>query len=141
MSLSSWTTLYFGFSFNEAYHTSEFEFIQMKIVFSFSHGSLHGNILEFRFLSYPKLCSWFSTKKRQLLMCFHPFTTSWQLFMCLLPVMNEQQPTHFRSLKSYQLLTFGGFSLNTNRGRKSASPLTHAWLIGSEALPCPYLIL
>ena len=24
------------------------------------------------------------------------------------------------------------------RGRRSASPLTHIWLIGSEILPCPY---
>ena len=34
MSLSSWTSLFFGYSFNEAHHTSECEFIQRRI-FSF----------------------------------------------------------------------------------------------------------
>ena len=34
------------------------------------------------------------------------------------------------------------FSLNTNRGRRSASPLIHTWLIESEVLPClSYLVM
>ena len=47
--------------------------------------------------------------------------------MRLHPVMNERQVTYFRSLKNYHVLTFDGFSLNGNRGRRSASPLTHTW--------------
>ena len=76
-------------------------------VFSlFSRGSLRGIILEFGFLSYPKLCSWFFNEQRQLLMrlhplrnkqkhimCPHPLMTTWQLFMRLHPVMNERQLT------------------------------------------------
>ena len=37
---------------------------------------------------------------------------------------------------------FGCFFLNTNHGRRSASPLMHTWLIGSGVLPCPcHLVL
>ena len=53
------------------------EFIQVTSFF-FSLRSLHGIILEFGFLSYPKVCSWFFNEQRQLLMRLHPLTTTWQ---------------------------------------------------------------
>ena len=54
------------------------EFIQM-ISFFFSLPSLRGLFLEFGFISYPKLCSWFFHEQRQLLMRLHPVITTWQL--------------------------------------------------------------
>ena len=65
--------------------------------------------------------------KRKHIMCTHPLMTTWQL-------------TYFRSLKNYHVLVCGGggFFLGTNHGRRFVFPLTHIWLIGSEALPCPY---
>ena len=122
-------------------------FIQ-RISFFFSLCSLHGVILEFGLLQYLKLCSCFFNEQRQLLMCLHPLrnkrkhimcphplTTTWQLIMRLHSVMNERQLIYFCSLKNYHVLVFGGFSLNTNCGRRSASPLTHTWLIESEVFP------
>ena len=47
-------TSFHGYSFNEAYHTPEFEFIQI-ISFFFSQISMRGIILEFGFLPYSKL--------------------------------------------------------------------------------------
>ena len=74
-----------------------------------------------RFFHIPNYILGFSTNKRQLFMRLHPLTITWQL-------------TYFCSLKNYHVLTFGSFSLNTNRCRNSASPFTHTWLIGSEVL-------
>ena len=136
MFLFSWTTLFFGYSFNEAYHTSEFEFIQRRRFF-FSLMVLCAALFwNLGFFHIPNYVLGFSTNKRQLLMRLHPLTTTWQLFMRLYPVMNDQQLTYFRSLKNYHVLVSGDFSLNTNRGRRSASPLTHTWLIESNVLPC-----
>ena len=104
-------------SFLRGHNTSEFEFIQ-KISFFFSLCSLRGIILEFGFLPYFKLCSWFFNEQRQLFMrlhplrkqkhtmCPHPLTTTWQLFMCLHLVMNKRQLTYFRSLKNNHVLFF-----------------------------------
>ena len=112
------------------------EFIQ-RISFFFSQRSLRGIILEFGFLSYPKLWSWFFNEQKQPLMHLHPLRNKWQLIMRLHPVMNDRQLTYFRSLKNYHALIFvGGFSLNTNHSHWFASPLTHTWLIESEVLPC-----
>ena len=96
MSLSSWTSLFFGFSFNEAHHTSEFEFIQRRSFLLFSQSSLHGITLEFGSLSYTKLCLHFSMNKRQLIMCLHPS-------------MNKRQLLCFCSLKNYLVLVFWRF--------------------------------
>ena len=90
MFLFLWASLYFGYSFNEAYHTSEFEFIE-RISFFFSLCSLRGIILEFGFLPYLKLCSWFFNKERQLLMCLHPLRNKWQHIMCPHPLMTTWQ--------------------------------------------------
>ena len=83
----------------------------------------------------------FSTNKRPLLVCLH-LSTTWQLFMCLHPVMNEWQLTYFCSLKIHHVLAFfGSFFLSTNHGCRFAPLLTHTWLIRSEVLPCPYLLV
>ena len=75
-------------------------------------------------------------------MRLHPLTTTFQLIMHPHPVMNKRQQTYFHSLKNYYVLTFGRFSLNTNRGRRSVSPLIQTWLIESEVLPClSYLVM
>ena len=75
-------------------------------------------------------------------MRLHPLTSTFQLIMHPHPVMNKRQQTYFHSLKNYYVLTFGRFSLNTNRGRRSASPLIQTWLIESEVLPClSYLVM
>ena len=75
-------------------------------------------------------------------MRLHPLTTTFQLIMRPHPVMNKRQQTYFHSLKNYYVLTFGRFSLNTNRGRRSVSPLIQTWLIESEVLPClSYLVM
>ena len=80
--------------------------------------SLRGIILEFGFLPYLKLCSWFFNEQRQLLMRLHP-------------VMNERQLTYFRSLKNYNVLTYGVFS-----PQYQSLSLTRTWLIESQVLPC-----
>ena len=67
----------------------------------------------------------FQRTKGNSLCVFTTLTTTWQL-------------TYFRSLKNYYVLTFGSFSLNTNRCSRSASQLTHTWLIGCEVFPWPY---
>ena len=122
------------------------EFIQ-RISFFFSWHSL-----EFGLISYPKLCSCFFSEQKQLLMRLHPLRNTWQLFMRLQPVMNEwqltmrlhpvmneRQLTYFHSLKnSPRVDFFGGLFLGTNHGRRFASPLTHTWLLESEALLRPY---
>ena len=75
-------------------------------------------------------------------MRLHPLTTTFQLIMRPHPVMNKRQQTYFHSLKNYYVLTFGRFSLNTNCGRRCASPLIHTWLRESEVLPClSYLVM
>ena len=75
-------------------------------------------------------------------MRLHPLTSTFQLIMRPHPVMNKRQQTYFHSLKNYNVLTFGRFSLNTNRGRRSASPLIQTWLIESEVLPyLSYLVM
>ena len=144
MFLFSWTSLFFGDSFKEAYHTSKFEFIQ-RISFFFSQ---HG----FENLGFFHISNYvlgFSTNKRQLLMRLHPLTTKWQhimcphslmttwpLFMRLHPVVNERRLTQSNSLKNYHVLVFDCFSLNTNRDRRSSSLPTHTWLIECEVPPC-----
>ena len=55
MFLSSWTSIFFGYPFNKARHTSQCESIQWRSFFLFSQGSLRGIILGFGFLPYPKL--------------------------------------------------------------------------------------
>ena len=77
--------------------------------------------------------------KRKRIMCPHPLTTNWQLYMHLHPVINERLLASFRSLKIHHVLAFfGGFFLSTNHGRRFASPLTHTWLIENEVLACPH---
>ena len=70
MSVSSWTSLFFGYSFNEAHHTLECWSIQ-RICFSFLS-------IWVSFISQIT-CLDSPTKKRQLIMCLHPLTTKWQL--------------------------------------------------------------
>ena len=123
------------------------EFIQ-SISFFFSLRSLCGIILEFGFLSYAKLCSWFFDEQRQLLvclhpkqkhiMCLHPLTTKWQLFMLLHPVTTTNL---FSVVLKFTTCFFGGLFFGTNHGRRFASPLTLTWLIESEALPRPYQLV
>ena len=136
MSLSLWTSLPFGYSFNEAYHTSECWFIQ-KINSFFSLRVLCMALFWNLGFFHIQIMSSFSTNKRQLLVCLH-LSGTWQLFMRLHSVMNEWQLSSFRSFKIHHVLAlFGGFFLSTNHGRRFASlPLTHTWLIESEVLPC-----
>ena len=153
MFLSSWTSIFFRYSFNEAYHSSDCWVHSKEKFFLFSHGSLRGIILEFGFLSYLKLCSLLFNEQTQLLMRLHPLrntrkyimcplplTTTWLLIMRLHLVMNEWQLTYFRSLKNYHVLIFFFFlavsSSVPNMVEGSASPLTYIWLIESEVLPC-----
>ena len=83
MSLSSWTRLFFGYSFNETHQTSESEFIQKRSFF-FSLSVLSAawlwNLGFFRIPNYVLSCS---TNKKQLLMCLHSSTNKRQLLMCL----------------------------------------------------------
>ena len=65
------------------------EFIQRISLFSLP--SLRGIILEFGLLTYPKLCSWFFTEQRQLLMRLHHLRNKWKHIMCPHLVMNERQ--------------------------------------------------
>ena len=121
--------------FNEAYHTSECWFIRrISFFFSLWVSALH-DFWNLGFFHIPNYVLGFSTNKRQLLVCLHPLTTTWLLIMRLHPVMNERQLS-FCSLKIHPMLIFlGGVFLGTNNGWRFASPLTHIWLIESEALP------
>ena len=104
MSLFSWTSLLFwGIHLTRLTIPRRAEFIRV-ISFFFSLRSLRGIILEFGFLSYPKLRSWFYNVQRQLLMRLHP-------------MMNERQLSHFRSLKIYHMLIFSGIFLDTKYGQ------------------------
>ena len=89
----------------------------LQVISFFSLHSLRGIILEFGFLSYPKLCSWFFNEQRQLLMCLHFVKNERLLTMCLHPVMNKWQLTYFCSLKIYHVLIFGSIFLDTKYGR------------------------
>ena len=108
MFLFSWTSLFFGYSFNEAYHTSEFE---KENVFSFL------SWLSAR----PYFGIWVSFISQILFLVFQrtkAIVTRWPdlcVFilwwlhgnsMRLHPEMNERQLTYFRSLKNYHVLTF-----------------------------------
>ena len=105
-----WTSLFFGYSFNEAHNTSECWFIQ-KIRFYFSL-SIHCMAwlwnLGFFHVSNSVL-SFFSMNKRQLLMYLHPSMNKLQLIMCLHPLMNKWQLTSFHSLKIHHVLAFRWF--------------------------------
>ena len=78
MFLSSWTSLSFGYSFNEIYHVSECWFIQkIRSFFSLRVSAWH--FLGICVSSYTKLCSWFSDEQRQFLICLHPSRNKRQL--------------------------------------------------------------
>ena len=84
--LKSWH-LFFGYWFNEAYHTSEC-WVHSKdklLLFSAFYAWHYFGIW----------VSWFFNKQRQLLMRLHPLRNKWQLIMCLHSVMNERQLTYF----------------------------------------------
>ena len=90
------------------------EFIQ-RISFFFSLRSLRGIILEFGFLSYRKLCSWFFNEQRQLLMRLLPLWNRWKHIMCLTRLWMNGNSLHFHSLKIHHVLIFfGGLFLGTN---------------------------
>ena len=102
--LFSGTSLFFGYSFNEAYHTLECQVHSVDKLLLFSAFSVwHCFGIWVSFIS--KLCFWFFNEQRQLLVRLHPVTTTWQL-------------TYFRSLKNDHVLIFlGGFFLSTKYGR------------------------
>ena len=122
MFLSSWTSLSFGYSFNETYHVSECWCIQ-KISFSFLSGFSARHYFGIWVSSYPKLCSWFFDEQRQFLMRLHHSRNKRQL--TYLPLSENSPRADF----------LGGLFLGTKYGRRPASPPTHTWLIESEALP------
>ena len=130
MSLSWWTSLFFGYSFNEAYHTSECWFIQRRSFFFSSQCSLRGMILEFGFVPYPKLCLYFSTNQKTTAYVSHPST-------------NKRQLLSFHSLKNYHMLAFWQFiPPYQSWSQVCFSPPMHTWPIESGVLTCPcHLVL
>ena len=96
MSLSSWTSLFFGSSFNEVYHISECWPIQRRSLFFSSQCSLRGMTFEIWVSFVSQIMFSFSASKRQLLMCLHPWANKWQL-------------TSFHSWKIHHVLAFGHF--------------------------------
>ena len=112
MSLSSWTSLFFGYLFNEAQHPSEFEFIQRKSFF-FSLSVLCAAWLwNSGFFHIPNyVLSFCSTQKA---------TAS----------TNKRQLPSFHSLKNYHVLAFWWFIPQYQWWlRVFFSPLMHTLLI------------
>ena len=119
MSLSSWTSLFFEYSFIEAHHASEFEKF-----FLFSQCSLCGMTLEFGFLSYPKLCLLFQRTRGNSLCVF---TLRQINANCLVSVV----------WKFTMFWLFGGFFLYQSWSLVCLSLPIHTWPIESGVLPCP----
>ena len=138
MFLFLWTSLFFGYSFNEAYHTSEFWFIQ-RISFFFSLWILCAALFwNLGFFHIPNYVLGFSTNKRQLLMRVRPLRNKQKFIMCPHPLTTTWQLNHFYSFKIHHMLAFffSCFFLSTNHSHRFASPLTHTWLIEIEVFPC-----
>ena len=117
MFLSSWTSLFFEYSFNETYHVLECWFIQ-KISSFFSLRVLCAALfwnLGF-FISQIVFLIFRWTKAT-------PYVSS---SLTYFPWFENSLCVDF----------FGGLFLSIKYGRGFASPLMHTWLIESEVLPC-----
>ena len=127
MSLSSWRSLFRGYSFNEVHHSPEFEFIQRRSIF-FSLSVLCVTWLRILgFIHIPNYVLSFSMNKRQLLICLHPATNKWQL-------------PNFRCLKNYHLLAFWRFIPQYQSWSQAClSPPTHTWPIEDGGFLIPML--
>ena len=136
MFLYSSTSLSFGYSFNETYHVSECWFIQK--ISSFFSLRVHCAALFWNlgfFISQIMFLVFQWTKATPCASSF--FDDHVATLMCLHPVMNERLLIIIRSLKFHHVLIFlAGSSSVLNMVEEYASPLTHIWLIESEALTC-----
>ena len=118
MSLSSWTSLFFLYSFNEAHHTSEFEFIQRRSIFSFlsvfsarhDFGIWVSSISQIMFLVFQRTAG-------NSLWYLHPSTKKWSL-------------NSFCNMKIHHVLAF--FSLSTNHGRRVCLSAADAYMANRE---------
>ena len=133
MFLSSWTSLFFGYLFNEAHHTSEFEFIQRRSFFFSLIVLCTAWLWNLDFLHIPNYVLSFSTNKRQLLMCLHPSMSKWQLFS-------------FCSLKIYHVLAFWQFLPQYQSWSQVCLSAADAYMANREgwretALPLPLFCL
>ena len=129
----------FGYSFNEAHHTLDTGSFKGEALFFFSQGSLCVILLEFGFLSYPKLRVFTLRRSNGNSLCVFTlrrlngnslsvFTLWWINGNWLVSVV----------WKFTMCWLFWRFFLITSHGRKFASLLTHTWTRENEVLPCPY---
>ena len=128
--LFSWTSLFFGYSFNEAYHTSECQVhSEDKLLLFSAFSARHCYGIWVSFISRNYVIG-FSTSKDNSLCVF----ILWR------PHGNQ---LIFRSLKIRHVLIFlAGSSSISDMVGGSASPLTHTWLIESKILTClTYLVM
>ena len=141
MFLFLWTSLFFWYSFNKGYYTSEFEFIQ-KISSFFSLRVLCAALFwNLGFFCIPNYVFIFN-KQKATAHVSSPFNCM-ATFYASSP-SDEWTATNLVSIV-WKFITcwffFGRLFLSTNHGQRPASPPTHTWQIESESLPCPHHLL
>ena len=104
----SWTSLFLKYSFNEVHRTSGGGLVNSNF-FLFFLGFCAAWILEFGFLSYPKLCSWFFDEQKATPYASSSFHDYMATIIRLHPVMNKWQLTKFPSFKNSPHVCFGVF--------------------------------